>query len=113
MLEALASGKVRLVGINYKDKTDNARRFLDDLGNPFAAIGVDANGRTGDRLGRLRRAGDLHRRDRRHDPLQDDRAADDEAVRHELMPVIDKARRRMRARVAQPPACQSRIASIG
>jgi cytochrome c biogenesis protein CcmG/thiol:disulfide interchange protein DsbE len=38
--------RIQLVGINYKDQTDNARRFLNRYGNPFAATGVDANGRT-------------------------------------------------------------------
>lgn len=38
-------GKVHLVGMNYKDKPDDARAFLDDLGNPYERIGVDANGR--------------------------------------------------------------------
>jgi cytochrome c biogenesis protein CcmG/thiol:disulfide interchange protein DsbE len=37
--------RLRLVGINYKDVSDNARRFLGRYGNPFTAIGVDANGR--------------------------------------------------------------------
>jgi cytochrome c biogenesis protein CcmG/thiol:disulfide interchange protein DsbE len=37
---------VRVVGINYKDNPENARRFLGALGNPFAAVGVDPNGRT-------------------------------------------------------------------
>ena len=47
-LEALAKDtRFRLVGIDYKDKPENARRFLDELGNPYAAIGVDARGRTG------------------------------------------------------------------
>ena len=32
---------------NYKDKTENARRFLGQYGNPFDAVGVDASGRTG------------------------------------------------------------------
>ncbi len=36
---------VRLVGINYKDQPENARRFLGQLGNPFAAVGADVNGR--------------------------------------------------------------------
>jgi cytochrome c biogenesis protein CcmG/thiol:disulfide interchange protein DsbE len=46
ILEAFAaSGKARLVGINYKDDPDNARRFLGQLGNPYAAVGVDAKGR--------------------------------------------------------------------
>lgn len=35
---------VRLVGINYKDKTANALRFLGQLGNPFDAVGVDPRG---------------------------------------------------------------------
>jgi cytochrome c biogenesis protein CcmG/thiol:disulfide interchange protein DsbE len=36
----------RLVGLNYKDAPDNARRFLGTFGNPYSAVGVDANGRT-------------------------------------------------------------------
>jgi cytochrome c biogenesis protein CcmG/thiol:disulfide interchange protein DsbE len=46
LLDALAADKrIRLVGINYKDKPDNARRFLGRYGNPFAAAGADENGR--------------------------------------------------------------------
>ena len=46
VLETLKSrGKVRLVGVNYKDKPDDARRFLEKLGNPFERIGADTNGR--------------------------------------------------------------------
>ena len=41
-----ATGKARLVGINYKDEPENARRFLGRLGNPYAAVGVDPKGRT-------------------------------------------------------------------
>jgi cytochrome c biogenesis protein CcmG/thiol:disulfide interchange protein DsbE len=37
--------RIQLVGINYKDQADNARRFLNRYGNPFAAVGADANGR--------------------------------------------------------------------
>ena len=37
--------KVKIVGINYKNKPDEAKAWLDRLGNPYAAIGVDANGR--------------------------------------------------------------------
>lgn len=39
--------RIRVVGINYKDAPDNARRFLGRYGNPFAAVGVDASGRAG------------------------------------------------------------------
>lgn len=46
VLEALAKdGRFRVVGINYKDTSENARRFLGELGNPYAAIGVDRRGR--------------------------------------------------------------------
>jgi cytochrome c biogenesis protein CcmG/thiol:disulfide interchange protein DsbE len=36
---------IRVVGINQKDDPDNARRFLGSLGNPYAAVGADRNGR--------------------------------------------------------------------
>jgi cytochrome c biogenesis protein CcmG, thiol:disulfide interchange protein DsbE len=39
--------RLRLVGINYKDDPDNARRFLGRYGNPFAAAGADQSGRAG------------------------------------------------------------------
>jgi cytochrome c biogenesis protein CcmG/thiol:disulfide interchange protein DsbE len=46
LLHALSSDKrFQIVGINYKDETENARRFLGRYGNPFTAVGVDANGR--------------------------------------------------------------------
>lgn len=46
LLSQLAADKtIRLVGINYKDQPENARRFLGQLGNPFAAIGADMAGR--------------------------------------------------------------------
>jgi len=36
---------VPIYGVNYKDQAAAARRFLGRYGNPFAAIGTDANGR--------------------------------------------------------------------
>jgi len=46
MLLALSEDKrFGLVGLNYKDAPENARRFLGSLGNPFSAIGVDSAGR--------------------------------------------------------------------
>jgi cytochrome c biogenesis protein CcmG/thiol:disulfide interchange protein DsbE len=46
LLMALARDpRFRIVGINYKDAPDNARRFLGRHGNPFTAVGADANGR--------------------------------------------------------------------
>jgi cytochrome c biogenesis protein CcmG/thiol:disulfide interchange protein DsbE len=51
-LNALASkfagnDRVRLVGINYKDQPDKAQAFLDEVGNPYSAIGSDRDGRVG------------------------------------------------------------------
>ena len=37
--------RLQIVGINYKDSPDNARRFLGRYGNPFGMVGVDGNGR--------------------------------------------------------------------
>jgi len=37
--------RLQMVGINYKDAADNARRFLGRYGNPFGIVGVDGNGR--------------------------------------------------------------------
>jgi cytochrome c biogenesis protein CcmG/thiol:disulfide interchange protein DsbE len=46
LLMALAADRrIRVVGINYKDQPDNARRFLGRYGNPFVANGTDGNGR--------------------------------------------------------------------
>jgi cytochrome c biogenesis protein CcmG/thiol:disulfide interchange protein DsbE len=46
ILKALASDeRLTIVGINYKDRNDNALRFLGELGNPYDAIGVDPNGK--------------------------------------------------------------------
>jgi cytochrome c biogenesis protein CcmG/thiol:disulfide interchange protein DsbE len=45
LLDLAGDTRIRLVGINYKDQPDNARRFLNRYGNPFAAAGADHNGR--------------------------------------------------------------------
>ncbi|NML75560.1 DsbE family thiol:disulfide interchange protein [Rhizobium sp. S-51] len=42
--ELSKDARLNVVGINYKDKNDNALRFLGELGNPYRAIGVDPNG---------------------------------------------------------------------
>jgi cytochrome c biogenesis protein CcmG, thiol:disulfide interchange protein DsbE len=45
-LEQLSRDKrIQLVGINYKDAPDNARRFLYRYSNPFVATGRDEAGR--------------------------------------------------------------------
>jgi cytochrome c biogenesis protein CcmG/thiol:disulfide interchange protein DsbE len=37
--------KLKLVGINFKDKKNNAKNFLQDLGNPYHKIAKDENGK--------------------------------------------------------------------
>jgi cytochrome c biogenesis protein CcmG/thiol:disulfide interchange protein DsbE len=45
LMQLAQDQRLRVVGINYKDDADNARRFLGRYGNPFAAAGADHNGR--------------------------------------------------------------------
>lgn len=46
-LMQLAEEGVPVLGINYKDDPEKALAFLDELGNPYAAIGADETGRAG------------------------------------------------------------------
>lgn len=46
LMELAQRQDIQLVGINNKDDSENARRFLGSLGQPFAAIGADSDGRT-------------------------------------------------------------------
>ena len=45
LLKLAEDSRFRVAGINYKDRPDNARRFIGRHGNPFDAVGTDANGR--------------------------------------------------------------------
>jgi len=45
LTELAKDRRLQVVGINYKDAPDNARRFLGRYGNPFGSVGTDANGR--------------------------------------------------------------------
>ena len=36
---------IPVYGINYKDTRENALRFLDEMGDPYAALGADESGR--------------------------------------------------------------------
>ena len=41
----LSRNGVRIVGLNYKDETDDAKGWLAKLGNPYQVIAVDYDGR--------------------------------------------------------------------
>ncbi|HQU69633.1 MAG TPA: DsbE family thiol:disulfide interchange protein [Albidovulum sp.] len=45
------SGVVPVFGINYKDEAPNALAWLKELGNPYARIGADTDGRVAIELG--------------------------------------------------------------
>jgi cytochrome c biogenesis protein CcmG/thiol:disulfide interchange protein DsbE len=45
LTELAKDSRLQIVGINYKDAPDNARRFLGRYGNPYRIVGVDGNGR--------------------------------------------------------------------
>ena len=44
-LMTLAAEGIPIYGVNYKDDADKAAAFLDELGDPYAAHGVDSQGR--------------------------------------------------------------------
>lgn len=46
LMQLAAVDGLQVTGVNYKDVAENARRFLGQLGDPFEAVGVDADGST-------------------------------------------------------------------
>ncbi len=46
-IELAELGEVPLYGINYKDPPEQARAWLDELGDPYTRIGADRDGRVG------------------------------------------------------------------
>lgn len=44
LMQMTKDDRFRLAGLNYKDKPENALHFLQELGNPYDMIGVDAAG---------------------------------------------------------------------
>jgi len=47
LLRLARQEKVRVIGIAYKDRPEDSRRFLAELGDPYLATGIDRDGRTG------------------------------------------------------------------
>lgn len=46
ILMNLAERGIPVIGVNYKDDPDNANAFLEELGDPYAAVATDRKGRT-------------------------------------------------------------------
>lgn len=36
--------KIKLIGLNYKDNSNNARKFINKFGNPYSQILIDDDG---------------------------------------------------------------------
>ena len=47
LMDLRRRGAVPIHGLNYKDKPDDASRWLDELGDPYTRTGADINGRVG------------------------------------------------------------------
>jgi len=47
LLRLARQERVRVVGIAYKDRPEDSRRFLAELGDPYRGVGVDRDGRVG------------------------------------------------------------------
>lgn len=47
LLHLARQEKVRVIGIAYKDRPEDSRRFLAELGDPYLTTGIDRDGRTG------------------------------------------------------------------
>ena len=42
---------IKLIGLNYKDKNKKAKKFIEELGNPYSIIVTDEDGIISIRLG--------------------------------------------------------------
>ena len=44
LMELARNKEVKLIGLNYKDNISNAKKFIDELGNPYSQILIDSQG---------------------------------------------------------------------
>jgi cytochrome c biogenesis protein CcmG/thiol:disulfide interchange protein DsbE len=44
LMELSKNQQVKLIGLNYRDNLNNAKNFIDELGNPYAQILIDKDG---------------------------------------------------------------------
>ena len=42
---------IKLIGLNYRDNFNNAKKFIDDFGNPYSRILIDKDGTIGVEFG--------------------------------------------------------------
>jgi len=51
LMDLMKIKKIKIIGLNYKDESGNAKNFLKKNGNPFSLIGVDKKGEVAIQLG--------------------------------------------------------------
>ena len=51
LMEFNKNSSIKLIGLNYKDKPDNAKKFINKFGNPYSVNIVDLNGTISIKLG--------------------------------------------------------------
>ena len=44
LIELSKNKSVKLIGLNYRDNLNNAKKFIDELGNPYSQILIDSDG---------------------------------------------------------------------
>ena len=44
LMELSKSENVKIIGLNYKDNLNNAKKFINELGNPYSRILIDQDG---------------------------------------------------------------------
>jgi cytochrome c biogenesis protein CcmG/thiol:disulfide interchange protein DsbE len=51
LMDLSKNSKINLIGLNYKDRPKNAKKFINNLGNPFSKILIDPDGTISIKLG--------------------------------------------------------------
>jgi cytochrome c biogenesis protein CcmG/thiol:disulfide interchange protein DsbE len=50
-MELSKNTSVKLIGLNYRDNLNNAKKFINELGNPYTQILIDSDGILGVEFG--------------------------------------------------------------
>ena len=51
LMQLSKNESINLIGLNYRDNFDNAKKFIDDFGNPYSRILIDKDGTLGVEFG--------------------------------------------------------------
>ena len=51
LMELSNNKSIKLIGLNYRDNLNNAKKFINELGNPYSQILIDKNGTLGIEFG--------------------------------------------------------------